>query len=155
MTIKQKIKKWHIVVLIILGIGGYWLSQNMWVFEKQIPVEVYEEFLNGTKWELIKPKSESVTILREFNSSKTYDEYCIGFCTNIFKTYFNWNIKGDELYVEFKNNDVLIIPIEREFEKSIEEHKILKLTEKHLVTKLRYNKNNIQSTLRILVFEKQ
>ena len=50
MTIKQKIKKWHVVVLIILGIGGYWLSQNMWVFEKQADLKTFDgrTISNGT-----------------------------------------------------------------------------------------------------------
>lgn len=50
MTIIQKIKKWHIIVLIILGIMGYWTSQNMWVFEKSIPIVDYEQALINTNW---------------------------------------------------------------------------------------------------------
>jgi len=52
----NKIKKWHIVVLIILSIGGYWLFQNMWVFEERIPIEEYEEFIENTKWIEMKEK---------------------------------------------------------------------------------------------------
>jgi len=47
---KKKIKKWYIIILIILGIGAYWLSQNMWIFEKKILVDDYDEFLKDTEW---------------------------------------------------------------------------------------------------------
>ena len=43
-------KKWHIVTLIILGIGGSWLTQNMWVFGKRITVVEYENYLEDTQW---------------------------------------------------------------------------------------------------------
>lgn len=51
MAIKQKITKWHIVVIFILGIGGYLMSQNTWVFEKQVSIETYEQVLTQKTWE--------------------------------------------------------------------------------------------------------
>ena len=90
MTIKHKIKTWHIVVLIILGIGGYWLSQNMWVFEKQIPVEEYEEFLVGTQWEGVYNwkfiSNESLKIHPKKNDT------------------LNWRVSGELLYIFYEEN---------------------------------------------------
>lgn len=50
----KKIKKWHIAIIIVVGIGAFWLSNNMWIFEKKIAVENYGEYLIGTEWEEIK-----------------------------------------------------------------------------------------------------
>ena len=44
----KKIKKWQIVTFIILSIGGYWISQNMWIFQVKIPQEEYEKNIIGT-----------------------------------------------------------------------------------------------------------
>jgi len=46
----KRIKKWHIIFVIIIGIVVYWFSQNMWVFEKKVVVENYYEFLSDTEW---------------------------------------------------------------------------------------------------------
>jgi len=40
----------HIAIIIIVGIGAIWLSNNMWVFEKKIAIENYEEYLIDTEW---------------------------------------------------------------------------------------------------------
>lgn len=44
----KKNKKWQVVLLIIMGIGGFWLSQNMWVFEKKIPKEEFKQKIIGS-----------------------------------------------------------------------------------------------------------
>lgn len=46
----KRIKKWQIIGLVVLGIAGYWLTQNRWVFEKQILKESYQETLTSNKW---------------------------------------------------------------------------------------------------------
>ena len=120
MTIKQKIKKWHVVVLIILGIGGYWVSQNIWVFEKQIPVEEYEKHLLG-RWK---------SISREYNQD-IFEEYLID--GNFYIKYIQnnkdivveegtWFSKDNIINIETKDGLVL-------------HHKIFVLTKKWLIIK--------------------
>jgi len=97
MTIKQKIKKWHVVVLIILGIGGYWLSQNMWVFEKQIPVEQYEEFLIGTEWSAEERSSTWI-----FNDNSVFIEKSnYEYSSNEKAT---WRINFDEINIKYEDH---------------------------------------------------
>lgn len=51
----KKIKKWQIVTFVILSIGGYWLTQNNWIFEHNVPQENYKEILTEAKeWKEIK-----------------------------------------------------------------------------------------------------
>jgi len=47
---KRKIKKWHIVLLLVVGVGGYLMSQNMWVFEKEVAVEDFQMNIENTIW---------------------------------------------------------------------------------------------------------
>lgn len=46
----KKFKKWQVVLLIIMGIGGFWLSQNMWIVQKKIKLNDYEQSLIDSKW---------------------------------------------------------------------------------------------------------
>lgn len=99
MTIKQKIKTWHIVVLIILGIGGYWLSQNMWVFEKSIPVEKYNENIIG-KWKPINERGEK-SYFEEYSTEKIFSEkYINGKNEEVIIEERAWVIKNKTLYTE-------------------------------------------------------
>jgi hypothetical protein len=46
----KRIKKWQIIGLVVLGITGYWLTQNMWVFQRKIIVEDYATFFINKSW---------------------------------------------------------------------------------------------------------
>lgn len=46
----KKIKKWQIIILILLGVLGYWISNNTWVFEKKINQDQYFENLSKSTW---------------------------------------------------------------------------------------------------------
>jgi hypothetical protein len=65
-------KKLFIFILVIIGVGGYWLSQNTWVFEKQIAVEDYEEFLADTEWKV--PERNSTWSFKANNVYKVSHE---------------------------------------------------------------------------------
>ncbi|MCP4181170.1 MAG: hypothetical protein GY756_25685 [bacterium] len=119
----KKIKKWHILVLIIVALGGYWLTQNMWVFEKKIAVEDYQSFLSDTVW-----KWDYLGTKWVFESDGTYSEYIINE-DDIDKVFFKgtWEINENELttngirYIEGRGNS----------EFGIEKIKII--TNKHLI----------------------
>lgn len=87
----KKIKKWQVLVLIILGIGGYWLSQNLWVFENKIESDNYVEFLSNTKW-----KSQKRNSIWNFNGDLTFEEAPIT-ATPYNKSEATWDIDGNYL----------------------------------------------------------
>jgi len=43
-------KKWKLATLVILGIGGFWLSKNTWVTQKNVETSDYTNFISNTKW---------------------------------------------------------------------------------------------------------
>lgn len=48
----KNLKKWHIAIIIVIGIGAFWLTHNMWIFEKKIKQSEYPQMIIGT-WECI------------------------------------------------------------------------------------------------------
>ncbi len=65
----KKIKKWQIVFLIVLIVGGYWLIENSWIVEPKIEVNKYESELNDTSW-----SSEKRDSIWTFNSNQSFTE---------------------------------------------------------------------------------
>lgn len=115
----KKIKKCQIVVLIILGIGGFWLFQNLWIFETTISQEEYQDEILG-KW-VIKSTSISESFITtfsnkdvskvyfEFLSDKKFKRYCSSPCGNFMFDYESWRISGDKISIDFwYNQDKLI-----------------------------------------------
>ncbi|MCI5056798.1 MAG: hypothetical protein MRY83_11860 [Flavobacteriales bacterium] len=47
----KKIKKWQIIILILLGVVGYWISNNTWIFQENVEPENYERVLIDSEWE--------------------------------------------------------------------------------------------------------
>jgi len=141
----KKIKKWQILVLVILGIGGYWLSQNLWVFEVKIPEDQYKEKIVGT-W----VNNEDNIIFwsqdNEFTSSGFQE------ISNFEKRELFWKVDKDELRIygfwipesftkpctEFNKSECTLDEnLATEFESYV---KIIHLGETYLV--LQYDKNS-------------
>jgi hypothetical protein len=43
-------KKWILTTLMILGIGGSWLSKNTWITQKEVETNNYTDSISKTKW---------------------------------------------------------------------------------------------------------
>ncbi|WP_340201983.1 hypothetical protein [Ascidiimonas sp. W6] len=65
----KKIKKWQIVILILIIVGGYWLFENTWIIEPKIEVNGYRNTLKDSSWSTEKRDS-----IWTFNSNQTFTE---------------------------------------------------------------------------------
>lgn len=95
-------KKLLIFALFILGIGGYWLSQNMWVFEKKLSYEDYTQKIVGI-WQKTNYKDFTSENITEFYSNGHYEVRTNNRSGNGEKTILKgeFNIIDDKLLINY------------------------------------------------------
>lgn len=132
-------KKLLLFGLVIIGIGGYWLSQNMWVFEKQVAIENYEEKLNGTTWEKNKISFPEIIAIKntEYHSLDKCEKLSFE-KENYFKfdncflnenSLGNWSLKNNLIHLNYEQNINLGLSVIKKSRKMY----IIHISNNHLV----------------------
>jgi len=122
----KRIKKWHIVILIILGIGAYWVSQNMWIAYKPFSISNYSEVIVG-KWKSTS-REHIVDLFEDFSDDGNYSKgYIDEDGDESLITKGEWSIVDDILYQKLYDTADMI-PFEMH-------HKIITMTNDALFLK--------------------